>query len=128
MAFSSLCHSGGSRAGQFQCGLQIADWMETREREFEVRPEERVRYRVRFTTSRGPVTAFAVQPEIRIGSEWKPVVRYNTAHGRPHRDLYRLDGSVTKQWLDMSLTDALTYAIKEIKDNWRSYAETWLKR
>ena len=98
-----------------------------RERAFEIQPEEWVRYRVQFTTSRGRVTKFVVQLEVQTGSEWRPVVRYNTAHGRPHRDLYRLDGSITKQWLDMSFNDALTYAIREIKDNWRRYAERWLK-
>ena len=99
-----------------------------RQREFEIRPEAQVRYRVRFITTRGRVTEFVVQLEVQTGSEWRPIVRYNTAHGRPHRDLYRIDGSVTKQWLDMSLNEALTYAIKEIKDNWRRYAEQWLER
>ena len=98
------------------------------EREFEIRPEERVRSRVRFTTTHGHVTEFVVQLEVQLGASWRAVVRYNTAHGRPHRDLYRNDGSVTKQWLDMSLDDALTHAIKEIKDTWRRHAERWLKK
>jgi hypothetical protein len=97
------------------------------ERAFEIQPEERVRYRVQFTTARGRVTNFVVQLEVQIGSEWEPVVRYDTAHGRPHRDLYRVDGTATKQWLEMNFNDALTYAINEIKDNWRRCAERWLK-
>ena len=99
-----------------------------REREFEIRPEEGVRFRIRFTTTRGHVTKFVVQLEVQRESLWQPVVRYNTAHGRPHRDLYRKDGSVAKQWLDLTLDDALTYAIKEIKDSWRRHAERWLEK
>lgn len=95
-------------------------------RAFEVQPEEQVRYRVQFTTVGWRVTKFVVQLEVQIDSEWRPVVRYNSAHGRPHRDLYRKDGSVTQQWLDMSFNAALTYAIQEIKDNWWRYAEKWL--
>jgi hypothetical protein len=98
------------------------------ERDFEIQPEEQVRYRVQFTTARGRVTKFVVQLEVRVNSEWRPVVRYNTAHGRPHRDIYRTDGSVLKQWLDLGFSEALTYAVREIKDNWRRYAEGWLKK
>lgn len=45
------------------------------------------RYRLYCVTERGRVTIFRVQYEAYIDGEWWPVVRYDTAHGFPQRDL-----------------------------------------
>jgi len=45
------------------------------------------RYRLYCLTDKGRVTIFRVQYEAFIEGEWWPIVRYDTAHGFPHRDL-----------------------------------------
>ena len=69
--------------------------------------------RVRFNLDRGRVTEFTAQLECWIEGRWRPAVRYDSAHGRPHRDTLGWDGSViAKDWmpatlfLDRALTDA----------------------
>jgi hypothetical protein len=42
--------------------------------------------RVYFEVERGVVHSFVVQLECLWEGEWKPVVRYDTAHGFAHRD------------------------------------------
>ncbi len=39
------------------------------------------RYRSRHIRQRGQIVRFIVQYETRIGKNWLPVVRYDTAHG-----------------------------------------------
>lgn len=51
-----------------------------------------VRFRV--DTRRGRVTGFVVQLELEVGDRWYPVVRYDSAHGQPHRDLLDATGGV----------------------------------
>lgn len=47
-------------------------------------------------TERGKVIRFVVQYETFIEGEWRPVIRYDTAHGFPHVDRIRPDGTVEK--------------------------------
>jgi len=53
------------------------------------------------------------------------VARYDTAHGRPHRDLVTPSGRLLrKDWLeDMSFNDALTQAIDDFKKNHEAYTQ-----
>lgn len=44
------------------------------------------RIRVRFTTERGRVVRYAVQFEVLHENRYRPAVRYDSAHGVPHRD------------------------------------------
>ena len=45
-----------------------------------------------FAIERGQVLEFIVQLEIAVGRQWKPVIRYDTAHGFAHRDRYEREG------------------------------------
>jgi hypothetical protein len=51
------------------------------------------------------------------------VVRYDTAHNLPHRDMLgRKKGLLRKDWLvGMRLKDALQYAINDLKMNYERY-------
>lgn len=42
---------------------------------------------LRFVTERGTVVEFAVQYEANIDGIWYRVLRYDSAHGYPHRDV-----------------------------------------
>ena len=84
---------------------------------------EGVRKRHMHETDRGAVVRFAVQLEVAAGVAWRPVVRYDCAHGFSHRDLYEQDGTVTKEGLDLNLEAALTYGDWDINENWARYVE-----
>ena len=58
------------------------------------------RLRVTARKDRGDILEFIVQYETVILGEWRPVVRYDTAHGFAHKDMIRADGEVASR--DMS--------------------------
>jgi hypothetical protein len=73
------------------------------------------------------VVEFVVQLEIEIRTDWKAVVRYDTAHGFAHIDRYNLRGRTKKERLSMTFGEALTRAERDIKENWFIYRERFLK-
>jgi hypothetical protein len=89
-----------------------------------------VRYRVGFATEQGTVLEFVVQLEVAVAGGWRPVVRYDTAHGFPHCDRYEPDGSVRRhEHLPVSeYGQALTFATRVIRRDWeelvRPFRET----
>lgn len=87
--------------------------------------------RVRFDFDRGRVTEFTVQLECWIEGRWRPVVRYDSAHGRPHRDILDWDGRVAeKDWMPVTMDNkaAMKVAGRELKDNAAYYREAFLRR
>ncbi len=105
------------------------------DREFFVPLPEGSSLRIRISIDRGEVTKFVVQLEYTIGGDtWSPVVRYDSAHGRPHRDILDPSGeTVTKEWLDellahdVSMAEGLTYGQDDLKRNWRAYRDRFLE-
>jgi hypothetical protein len=86
------------------------------------------RRRTRHVRINGKVIEFVVQYEIKISEEWYPVVRYDTSHGFAHKDTLSYRGETIKEKLpfnDFNL--ALTFAEKDLKDNWQKYRELFLK-
>jgi len=74
------------------------------------------------------IVEFVVQYELKIFDEWYPVVRYDTAHGFAHKDKISYKGEAIKEELpfnDFNL--ALTFAEKDLRDNWQKYREHFLK-
>ena len=69
----------------------------------------------------GKIVKFVVQLEVLIQGCWKEVIRYDSAHGFAHIDRYYLDGRKVKSELNMELTEALTLADEDIKENWKAY-------
>jgi hypothetical protein len=89
-------------------------------------PEDRYRHHhIRF---KGKVLRFVIQYETLRGGHWVPVVRYDTEHGFAHRDLFDPSGRRAKTPLFVrSHDEALSFAEYDIKSNWRSYKEAFLK-
>ena len=89
-------------------------------------PADRIReYHVR---SRGRIISFMVQYDTLFKEEWFAVVRYDSAHGFAHRDLYDAKGRTTKTPLFMrDYNQALTFAELDLKANWRIYRERFVK-
>lgn len=101
------------------------------EREFIIYldPETRLcRYRHYHVSQGIQIVEFRIQLEIMVAGYWYAVVRYDTAHGRPHRDILRPNGSQIKEWLDGdSIAEALTFGQKDIMKNWTVYRDRFLK-
>ena len=76
----------------------------------------------------GKIVEFMVQYEIFVKGKWHPVVRYDTSHGYAHRDLIHADGRKEKsELLFKDLNICLTYAENDLRANWKSYKERFLK-
>lgn len=85
--------------------------------------------RYRINTERGRVTGFVVQLEVEIDERLYAVVRYDCAHGQPHRDILDATGTVIdKQWLPYPYEAALNHADADLRANWRRYREEFVQR
>ena len=57
-----------------------------------------------------------------MNEDWYPIVRYDTAHGKAHRDLLHPDGRQTKDWFEgYAVEEVLTIGQKDILENWHGY-------
>ena len=69
---------------------------------------------------------FCVQYEAWIGDEWMPIVRYDTAHGRPHKDLLHPNGTQSREeFRSFAVEDVMALGERDIKSNWRMYREAY---
>lgn len=78
---------------------------------------------VRLITEGHRKVAWTVQLETFDEGKWKPVVRYDTADGWPHRDtLDRRGREVRKEWLTSDDLDATFGAsLADVRANWEAY-------
>jgi hypothetical protein len=101
------------------------------EREFLIYldPETRLcRYRHYHASDGKEIIEFRIQLEVFVDEEWLPVVRYDTAHGKPHRDILHPNGEQSKDWFEgYSVAEVLTIGQKDIMDNWAVYRERFMK-
>ena len=95
------------------------------EREFMIYldPEERLnRYRHYHVWEHGSIAEFRIQYEAMIEEKWHAIVRYDSAHGNPHKDTLHPDGSETKEWFTFySNAEVLTIGQRDIMENWPTY-------
>ncbi len=89
---------------------------------FYLSPERVDRFRYFHRLERGKIVRFRVQYEAWIGDEWRSVVRYDTAHGYPHRDLLHPDRIEDKrEFRGYTVEEVLTLGERDLKANWRRY-------
>jgi hypothetical protein len=103
---------------------------EERDHEFEAGLAVGVCLRYRFDTDRGQVGPFTVQLEVfdPDGRRWRPVVRYDDAHGVPHRDILDYDGSVVEKTPlrpGISNKQAMEEGARDIRAHFRTYIEAF---
>lgn len=99
-----------------------------RRTEYVVRLSPTDRYRHLHVRVRNRIVFFRVQLETQVGDRWRPVVRYDMAHGFVHRDLLDRRGRAIKTPLfNQDLNDALTFAEHDLKANWVSYRDRFLE-
>jgi len=90
--------------------------------------ERQNRYRHHHVWEGNQILEFRIQFEALIDGEWHPIVRYDTAHGQPHRDLIHADGSETKEWFDIyTVAEVLTIGQRDIMENWPAYRKQFEK-
>jgi hypothetical protein len=98
------------------------------EREYVVLLSEDCRIRHYHNRTKSQILEFLIQLETSGKGKWKPVVRYDTAHGYAHRDIIHADGKIEK--LPLSFGDynsALTFAEMDIRSNWELYRKRFLE-
>ncbi len=89
---------------------------------FYLSPERLDRFRYYHVLEAGRVVRFSIEYEALIGGKWRAVVRYDTAHGRPHKDLLHPHKREAKQeFAGYSIADVLTVGERDIKANWQKY-------
>lgn len=88
------------------------------------------RMRVRFTTERGRVLRYSVQFEVLHQDHYWPAVRYDSAHGAPHRDTLGWQGETIKKiWFhSMSFEDGFTDAQQQVREQWLWLRQAFLER
>ena len=87
------------------------------------------RIRVRLQIERGEVLRYVVQYETVVEGKIYPVVRYDSAHGYPHRDLLDWNGNVVERiWLaPVDYGAAATEAIAALDRDWPQPREAFLR-
>lgn len=79
----------------------------------------KVRVRISIEKVKGKIIDILIQLEV-FDKKWYEVIRYNYAHGKPHRDIIYKNGKKEKIWLsDKSLKEILTFAELDLKTNWK---------
>ena len=87
------------------------------------------RLRFRIVTRKGRVVDFLVQLELFVKNKWWPVVRYDFAHGFPHRDVLTTRGEEEKTPLSLeSLEQCVQFAEQDLEDRHEWYIEQFLKK
>lgn len=86
--------------------------------------------RVLLRIEQGVVVRFTVQYETVVEGRTYPVIRYDSAHGMPHRDSLDRDGRIVdKLWIGSKTHgEVATDAITAIKSYWREYRQDFLRR
>jgi hypothetical protein len=89
---------------------------------------ERVRIRCRYRRRGKRIAAYTVQLEIPHQGAWRPVVRFDNAHGFCHRDDIHPDGTQEKTATFVGdANETFTKAIDEIQANWESHVNRFLR-
>ncbi len=86
------------------------------------------RYRHYHLIDKRVVKEFTIQYEANIDGEWQEIVRYDTAHGRPHKDVLHPGGAQTKEEFPYyTHAEVLTFGQNDIRRNWKKYRAQYEK-
>ena len=102
-------------------------------RYFKIELGKGIECHVYFETLNGLVISYVVKLLVWIGTEYYEVIRFDSAHGYPHKDILDPAGSVVRKvWFQLlDNQQGLDLAIKDMKDNYELYIERfkkWLKK
>jgi len=88
-----------------------------------------VSLRVRYTSDRNTVEHFIVRLEIYTEDTWRPVVRYDNAHGEAHIDYLDPKGvTYRKDWLNIRwpFNAALDEAKEELQESYQRHIDRFM--
>ena len=94
---------------------------------------EGIEIHVYFETLNGLVISYVVKLLLRVNKKYYEVIRFDSAHGCPHKDTIDDKGAIVrKTWFEsLDNQQGLDMAIKDIKDNYELYIERfnkWLRK
>ena len=100
---------------------------------FIIELSEGVEIYVYFETANGLIVSFVVKLVLKVGKKYHDVVRFDSGHGCPHKDILDVDGNVKKKvWFALlDNKQGLDLGIRDLKDNYEMYIERfkkWLKK
>ena len=76
----------------------------------------------------GEIVEFRIQYEAFIAGRWHPIVRYDSAHGQPHRDVLHPSGPEMKEWYrGYRNAEVLSIGQRDIVANWPGYRALYEK-
>jgi hypothetical protein len=86
---------------------------------YSIRLSEDAEIQVFFQTAQGLIVNFVVKLIYRVGEKYYEVVRFDSAHGCPHKDVLDSDGSVRRKiWFKLlGNKQGLDLAIRDLRDN-----------
>jgi len=91
-------------------------------------PDGKNRYRHYHVSEKGQIIEFRIQYEAYLEGRWRAIVRYDTAHGFAHRDVMHPNGTQTKtSFQPFDFATMLTYGERDLKRNWASYCEDYIR-
>ena len=102
------------------------------DKEYFLELEEETLAYVYFKAEKGDVIEFVVKLLSVFEGRWHEIIRYDSGHSCPHKDILDANGAVIRKvWYDfLDNGQALTMSITDIKDNFEFYRERyeqWLK-
>ena len=108
-------------------------WGVMPERYYVIDLEDGVQIHVFIETSQGILINYVVKLIIRQNDRYHEVIRFDSAHDCPHKDILGINGKVQRKvWFEMlNNKQGLDVAIKDLKDNYSLYVErylTWQKK
>jgi len=82
-----------------------------------------------FETNQGILVRYVVKLVINKGEDYHEVIRFDSAHDCPHKDILGADGKVRRKvWFELlDNKQGFDLAIKDLKDNYELYIERYLK-
>lgn len=87
---------------------------------------EVARMAVRHDSVGRDILAFSVQLEVLIAGRWRKAVRYDSAHGQPHKHVFYPDGSEYMEVMEKDdNNDAYTLAQQQVKVSFQAVYERY---
>jgi len=82
-----------------------------------------------FETSQGILVRYVVKLIIKQDDGYHEVIRFDSAHDCPHKDILGINGTVKRKvWFEMlDNKQGLDLAVRDLKDNYELYIERYLK-
>jgi len=83
--------------------------------------------RCRYSRQSKKILEYTVQLELWHTQTWRPIIRYDNAHGFCHCDTIHADGSQDKTPIHRGDANTnFTWAIQEIRTNWKAHCSRFM--